>query len=456
MRRVTLIIFAALLAATTAHAGWWKTYGEDKWDEGYCVQEINDGYIATGATLSYSPSGALLWLLKTDTNGNHIWHKTYGNPTTAGSVGRFIQKTIDGGYIITGQLGGEGKSEIWLLKINENGDTIWTKTFGETSGYCIQQTQDNGYIITGSRGWFTAAKLFLLKTNLDGDSLWMRTYLLEDWVFSLGYFVQQTEDHGYIVAGLIGDTTFENGREAFWLIKTDSVGDTMWTYIQGGDDWGDTDNARCVRQTNNGEYVALGTVGFLKLNIQGDTLWLKDCRSGSSLDVTSDSGYILSGQAGSILMTSLNNYMPQPLWLWKTNMQGDSTWKRTYEEGLSNYVKETSDKGFIVTGGTGDLFLLKTDSLGLLGIQENPIVEADNGWNVPHSIGSYIVLHYNDLPQGFRADVFDVSGCKVDEIRGDGNEGAMTWGINYPPGVYFIQAIDNQNQLKTAKVVLVR
>lgn len=66
------------------------------------------------------------------------------------------------------------------------------------------------------------------------------------------------------------------------------------------------------------------------------------------------------------------------------------------------------------------------------------------------------MLHYQGLPQGFRANVFDVTGRKVDQIRGDGNEGAMTWGINYPPGVYFIQAMDNQNKLKTAKVVLLR
>lgn len=102
------------------------------------------------------------------------------------------------------------------------------------------------------------------------------------------------------------------------------------------------------------------------------------------------------------------------------------------------------------------MLLMKTDSLGLLGIAENPIVESDNGWNVPHSIGSYVVLHYRDLPKGFRANVFDVTGSKVDQIKGDGNEGAMTWGINYPPGVYFIQALDNRNQLKTTKVVLVR
>ena len=187
-------------------------------------------------------------------------------------------------------------------------------------------------------------------------------------------------------------------------------------------------------------------------------MWTKGYQNGSSIDITYDNGFVLTGEAG--ILTSYCNLMPQDLWLFKTDNQGDSLWKQTYGSGLSYYVEETSDKGFIVTGrdfaNGGDLILFKTDSLGLLGITENPIVETDYGWNVPHSIGNYVVLHYQGLPQGFRASIFDISGRKVDQIRGDGNEGAMTWGINQPPGVYFIQALDNRNQLKTAKVVLVR
>jgi hypothetical protein len=234
----------------------------------------------------------------------------------------------------------------------------------------------------------------------------------------------------------------------------------LWTHIYGGDDWEDADNARCVRQDEDKGYVAAGTIGLLRLNPQGDIIWSRDFSSSSSVDITNDSGFILTGDAGSLQAISALDAIPEPLWLTKINNNGDSLWKRFYSEGQSFYLEETRDKGFIVTGlvgsNLGDLFLLKTDSLGLLGIAENPIVESDNGWNIPHSIGSYIVLHYQGLPQGFRANVFDVSAQKVDQIRGDGNEGAMTWGINYPPGVYFIQALDNQNQLKTAKVVLVR
>jgi len=450
-----MVLLAALAAATVSPAGWWRTYGGEGYDAGRCVQQTSDGgYVITGTTLSYGEGKADLWLIKTDTIGDTLWSKTHGRANT-NDAGYFVRQTIDGGYIVAGRL----SDSIWLLKTNNLGDTLWTKSFGSYAGYCIQETNDGGYILTGREGDWYNPRLFLLKTDSNGDSLWMQTYLLDAWRFSIGYYVEQTEDAGFIVAGMLRDTLLDHQRTAFWLVKTDSVGDTLWTYTQGGD-WEDLDIARCVRQMGDEGYIALGTIGLLRLNTQGDTLWLRDYRNGSSVDVTTDSGFILTGDAEALQAVSELNTMPNPLWLNKTNNNGDSLWKQFYPGGASFYVEETLDKGFIVTGmsgsNSGDIFLLKTDSLGLLGITENPIVESDNGWNVPHAIGSYIVLHYQGLPQGFHAEVFDVSGRKVDEIRGDGNEGAMTWGINQPPGVYFIQALDNRNQLKTAKVVLVR
>jgi len=458
MKKLTLVVLAALLAATTAHAGWLRTYGGSGWDEGRCVQEVEDGYIVTGFTHPDTLTSSALWLLKTDTLGNVIWSKTYGGTSSLGDRGYHVTQTTDGGYIITGRKWND-PYHIWLLKTDSMGDTLWTRTFGESIGYCVQQTQDGGYIVTGRRNWWPS-QLFLLKTDSLGDSTWMSTYLLDDWVFSMGYFLQQTEDSGYVIVGAIGDTTFENGRGAFWLIKTNSSGDTQWSHIQGGENWGDADYGRCVRQTDDNGYITLGTIGLVKFDLQGDTSWLEDYQNGSSVDITYDNGYILAGEAGGLSAASLTKAMPEQLWLLKTDNQGDSLWKQNFKDGLSYYLVETADKGFIATGrdlgNGGDLFLLKTDSLGLLGIQENPILDTDNGWNVPYSIGSYVVLHYQGLSQGFRANVFDVSGRQVDQIRGDGNEGAMTWGIDQPPGVYFIQALDNQNHLKTAKVVLVR
>jgi len=449
MKRFSLVLTLAALATTTAQAvTWQKTFGSG---EGYCVQEVEDGYIVTG----YNSIGQVaLWLFKTDTLGNTIWSKTYGGAGSVTAGGYSIQKTQDNGYIITG-VRWEGFSQIWLLKTNEKGDTVWTRNFGRSVGHCVQQTQDGGYILTGRRDWFPCS-LFLLKTDSLGDSSWMRTYLLDDWVYSLGYFVQQTDDKGYIVAGLIGDTTFENGRSALWLIKLDSLGDTLWTYIQGGDNWGDVDNGRCVRQTADNQYIALANFGLLRFEQEGDTLWTRPYRNGSCVQETEDEGYALTGEGRALLSFSSSVANPGNMWLLKTNDQGDSLWERTYTEGQSFYLVQTRDKGFIVTGHKEDgLFLLKTDSLGLLGVTEEPVIEADKGWKVGSPIGTRITIFYADLPQGFHAKVFNVTGQQVDEIHATGNKGFITWGISQPPGVYFIQAPNKLNQTSTAKVVII-
>jgi hypothetical protein len=458
MKKLTLVLTIAALALPQAgKAGWFRTYGGTEWDEGRCVQEVDDGYIVTGFTHPDTLNSTALWLFKTDTLGNVIWSKAYGGTGSLGDQGYFVRQTYDGGYVIAGKKWTDAY-QIWLLKTDSEGDTVWTRTFGPSIGYCMKQTDDGGYIITGRGGssWFPFY-LFLLKIDSQGDSLWMRNYVPNGWVYSLGRHLEITEDGSCIVSGLAGDTTFENERKAFWLLKTDSVGTIGWSYLQGGENWGDEDYGRCVRNTMDENYIALANFGLINVSDSGDTLWTKEYQDGSSIDITVDGGYAITGNAIGWSSIDLKRVMPDPLWLTKTNDLGDSLWKQFYSDGLSEYVEETSDKGFIITGGSGgDLFLLRTDSLGLLGITENPIVETDYGWNVPHSIGNYVVLHYQGLPRGFRANVFDVSGRQVDQIRGDGNEGAMTWGISQPPGVYFIQALDNQNQIKTAKVVLVR
>ena len=78
-----------------------------------------------------------------------IWFQTFGNKNNYDDYIKFIQQTIDGGYIITGSV----PSDLVLIKTDENGNEQWSKTFGGESGdvgYSVQQTTDGGYIITGS------------------------------------------------------------------------------------------------------------------------------------------------------------------------------------------------------------------------------------------------------------------------------------------------------------------
>lgn len=124
--------------------------------------------------------------------------------------------------------------EVLLIKTDANGDTLWTKTYGDSAyarGHSVQQTSDSGYIITGLKDSFSGSlwDVYLIKTNANGDSLWTKTYggLYPE----IGYSVQEISGGGYIIAGGI-DLYLMYGP--VYLIKTDALGDTLWTKTPWG------------------------------------------------------------------------------------------------------------------------------------------------------------------------------------------------------------------------------
>lgn len=141
-----------------------------------------------------------------------------------------------------------------MVKIDSDGNTMWTHTYGGSDGekaYSVQQTADGGYILTGVAGPIGNRDVYLVKTDANGDLLWAQTYGGSGWDF--GRSVRQTSDGGYIIAGY-GDSYSEGGFDAF-LVKTDSDGNSLWTHSYGGsvDDY-----ALSVLQTPDDDFVFAG------------------------------------------------------------------------------------------------------------------------------------------------------------------------------------------------------
>ncbi len=182
------------------------------------IQQTKDGgYILAGNKIKDGAEDA--WLFKIDSAGNEQWNTTFGG--NGSDYAYYVQQTADGGYVFTGQTDsyGSGDFDAWLMKTNASGIEQWNKTFGGTfqdSTYFVQQTPDGGFILAGSRSYRNYGyEAWLIKTDGNGNLQWMKPFR----GLGLGsvYSVNMTKDGGFALAGYT--SSYWGGDSYAWLIK---------------------------------------------------------------------------------------------------------------------------------------------------------------------------------------------------------------------------------------------
>ena len=344
---------------------WTKTYGGTANDYGYCVQQISDGrYIITGRTYSFGAGNYDVYLVKTDSTGDTLWTRTYGG--LYNDYGQSVQQTTDGGYIIAGRTRSYSSSyDVFLVKTDSMGNTTWTKTYGDSAdnyGYSVEQTADNGYIITGWAQVYGTGytDVYLVKTDSIGDTLWTRRYGASN--YDYGYAVSQTSDNGYVVAGI----TRGYGYDAY-LVKTNSSGDTLWTKTYSFGAY--HEYAHSVQQTQDGGYIIAGWIDssgtgenaayLIKTDSGGNVVWEKTYgrQGGHTLARSVQELTFGSNPIGYIVAGTFCNSLSgnHDVYLLRVNNSGDTLWSKTIggiADDYGYFAQQTNDWAYIIAGYT--------------------------------------------------------------------------------------------------------
>jgi hypothetical protein len=449
---------------------WEQTFGGEGIDIGLCVQPaIDGGYITCGWTTSFGDD-IDIYLIKTDDQGNEIWSKTIGG--SGSESAKIIIQTTDSCYVLIGSTTtfGSGNYDVYLIKLDEDGNEIWTQCYGgidNDRGYCVQQTSDGGYIIVGHTESFGSGywDIYLIKTDENGNEIWSNTFGGSDAEY--GYFVRQTNDNGFILTGYT--TSFGAGSQDVYLIKTDNLGNEIWSKTFGGV-YGDLGSS--VLQTSDGDYIIAGYMApysasqffLLKTDENGDEIWLHTYGGNCcwSMNQTSDSGFILCGHLGS---TNMNIFVV------RTDEDGDEIWSQVYggpDYDSGCYIFETSDSGYIMAGTYGfDLYLLKLlpenvsiEDTELIGGSASICLKPayPNPFNPTTTISFQIS---NELNEQAKIEIFNIKGQKIKQYSIINNQSSITWNgtdendLPVASGIYFYK-MKSGNYNETKKMILLK
>ena len=314
-----LLILSISYASEETVITWEKTFGGNKWDKANSIQQVADGgYIVAGGTSSFGVGSTNVYVFKLDENGNLIWQKTYGG--SGSDLAYSIQQTTDGGYIVAGITAslGAGSYDVYVLKLDKDGNLIWEKAYGGSApeeAYAVQETKDGGYIVAGRTASFGDTgnsayplnNVYVLKLDENGELEWQKTFggSSDDYAYS----IQQVSDGGYIVAGYTA--SFGTGYDDVYVLKLNTNGDLLWQKTFGESGY---DRASSIQQTIEGGYIVAGytdsfgagytDVYILKLDANGNLVWQKiyggsDYDYVYSIQQTNDGGYIAAGLTAS-------------------------------------------------------------------------------------------------------------------------------------------------------------
>jgi hypothetical protein len=398
-----LITVLLCVHAAFAQSGFYRNYGGDGNDYGLgVVGTFDKGYAVVGATESFGHGAVDVYLLKIDSLGDYLWSKTFGGPNI--EWGYDMVQTADSGFVIGGYSNSFGVGyDAYVIKTDKLGNQEWFTAvdIGHWEFvYSLVVLPNNELLVVGEVIDLTSgiADGLIIKMNDAGDTLWTRR-LGEEWNDRINA-VSVTHEGDYLLAGTSQN---EEGVWRAWMVKMDELGEIIWEYFYGLD--GEYE-AMDIIEMVDGTYLVTGTSNGSNTNGR-DHLLLKLFPDGTlffanalddvyedfgvkSLQYASQSGFITIGYTDShgfggleIRTSERDNYL---------NYMGTSNYNHFYGTSKDEWVNDadtTYDKGFVLVGitestqfGSASIVVVKKDSTSYSPIFTSEVYDlaADLAW----------------------------------------------------------------------------
>src|SRR6185436_12187755 len=426
--------------------------------------------------------------------GNSIWKKLLmGNND---DVVNAIIQTSDYGYVVSGKTNSFGQDagtayyDIYLAKLDSNGNFLWGKTFGTYQNYDeafdVVETPDKGLALTGRYITNGAFHAMLLKTDSIGAFKYIKAYGDTNHN-TTGFALINIAGGGFAITGstTVLKASFQDWPDEF-LIRTDQNGDTLWTRAWHGSNPDSFENTSSLLMTPAGNFVmavataSYPTIGFvpnkhmiLQTDGSGHLILARTYNNGGShypfiSKAVDGFGYLLSGFS--------NFYTPDfnPLLIridsnFISGCNETDVTTMTIEQQPGFFVKTplcvVDSGGSVISPNLESSFSFTItslceniiDSCTATAVAEN-LNENMNVQIFPNPAADNLIIRFPELMPvaiGTELIIFNTSGKEIFHKNLTGNPESINV-RNYPEGIYFISIKNTGGVLFSKKVSIVR
>ena len=259
---------------------------DDWWQNGCALVEVENGnlFVCGDTHRNMANSGVDILLVKTNPDGDTLWTKTYGSQDY--DHGQNIIETSDGNILVSGHTGGSDSipaGDIYLLKLDYNGDTLWTRRFVDPGKQIVKhllETKNGEYLITGAnQDNGNPYELYLLKVDANGTKLWDKK--IGPATGKYGHSTIELSNDNLVICGYHKEGA--GGYSQVLVVKTDNMGNPIWDQEFGEDSTSEKGNS--IKQNLDGSYTITGSsreidtdyddIILLKIDQTGNQVWFK-------------------------------------------------------------------------------------------------------------------------------------------------------------------------------------